>query len=275
MNNVSTKIRYPLLLALALSLSFKASGQGLINDSTFLKAKFNLQVKQLGQFIDRFNFDEIVKPSNGSQPSRFMNIISLINRFDTALTNSPTTMEFVEFCSTDANAVKLKFENPNWYASLDCDFVYKAKEVKGNLILRPEKSEKGGYKWVIAGVNLSILNNDEKDKKVQHFINPMNHEIGFSEITKALIEGRNLEVYSSKEYAYDELSVFFTYLNNKDLVLKQIGDIQFQFYQVLGWFFTVNNFNRSDFNSGWLMSRISKADETLKDAIKTNSHIKN
>ena len=228
-------------------------------NTDMLRQKFNCQVKQLSQFIDRFNYTEAVQPPDNSKPCRAKNIASLFNYKDTALTGNPKALEFLNFVSNDSNGIKLSLYNTNWFAVVNCSFIYDSKEVFVDLFLRLENYKNNkGYQWIIAGVKSKIFDFTGKAGSPDVFINPMNHEVNFTELSRALDEKSNLHLYTDGSYQPDALSIFLFLAQKGILHFNQINTTEFRFLQVPNWKFTVKNFNRTGYNTGWLISEISK-----------------
>jgi hypothetical protein len=239
-------------------------------DSIMLQ-RFDFEDKQIAEFFDRFNYKEPVKFANNLKSTRARNIIALINLKDTGLSHSPETLNFLNLVSNDSNEVHLGFYDENWYAISHCSFSYLNKNCLIDIILKPEAGLDSSYRWVIFDVKSDIFPAPTKANRNITFINPMDHEVGFSELSKALIKRNSIFQYTSDSYRADYLSAFLIMVKSGILKFNQINFVDFQFLQVKGWEFTVKNFNRSDYNSGWLISSIKKMTETEKhDYIKNH-----
>jgi len=74
--------------------------------------------------------------------------------------------------------------------------------------------------------------------------------------------------YARKDFQPDVLSIFLFEIANKNL---KITGIDTQTYHVLafdGWVFTIDFFNRSGKNSGWLISKLSKMTVSKSEYLK-------
>jgi hypothetical protein len=58
---------------------------------------------------------------------------------------------------------------------------------------------------------------------------------------------------------------FIQALEKGELEYVQVNKVTYHFLQVKGWAFTVQQFVRQDKNSGWLISKLTKADEGTKE----------
>ena len=240
-----------------------------IGFDSLLQEKFNYQVKQISQFFDRFNFTEPLKLSDDNILSRKKNLVSLINMQDNNLTRNPVTIEFLKYVGDQANHIYLNFDDSNWFSTAHCSFVYHNRSIIVDIILQVQGDKVNGFKWVITGVKNDIFSHSTVSGSVTPiFINPMNNEVGFSELSKAIREKDKIFFYASSSFKPNALSAFFFMLQNGDIIFKQINSIDYQFFQVPGWIFQVKDFNRSEYNSGWLIASIMKIDEKEKNNYK-------
>ncbi len=226
--------------------------------------KFNFEDKQLTEFFDRFNFKEPVKLAHNLKSTRARNIVALINLKDSGLFHNSETLSFLKFVSDDSNKVYLGYYDKNWYAISHCSFTCQNKNCLVDIILKPEGNSNAGYKWVICDVKSDIFHMATKTGKSIAFINPMDHEVGFSELSKALIKRNSIFQYTADDYHPDFLSAFLVMVKTGCLRFNQINSVDFQFLEVNGWAFTVKNFNRSEYNSGMAYFFIKKNERRRK-----------
>lgn len=223
----------------------------------WLEQKFYLKVKQLGQFMDRFNYQEKLTTPAGDTASRWINLISLLNHEDTALIANPDTKTFLKQCYTDSATAKLNYHDSLWYAAVKTQFEYKGKTVEIELLLVPEHYQNGGVAWVVQSANSKILDIDTV-RNTNVFINPMGHEVGFLDIAKVFVYKQQFSSMFRTDYEYSKLSVLDYLIQKQELKFIQINNIEYTIHQISGWEFTVKEFNRNSLNSGWLISKISK-----------------
>ena len=48
---------------------------------------------------------------------------------------------------------------------------------------------------------------------------------------------------------------------------KTVEEVKFHFFQVKGWYFEISEFNRSGYNTGWLISNLVKLKNDGEKAI--------
>jgi hypothetical protein len=252
---------YISICILVLGINYKSYSQNNLND-VILKQNFNYEVKQFSQFIDRLNYQEKIKPLNDSLPSKKLNIISLLNSVDTALINDLNTIEFVN--SLSLNTSKISYTDTNWFSVANCFFYYKKIQYSVDIILELKGSNASGYKWIIANIICPNFFNSLKLEENANFINPMNHDVGFTELTKGMIDKTYLFEYLDQNEQPSNKIMFLTLVKTGELLFKQINEIKFNLLQFDNWIIEVKNFNRNISNSGWLISTILKVNSNEK-----------
>ena len=166
------------VLACCLILFSFSNAQEISADS-FLRAKIYLEVKQVGQFVDRFNMKDTVFPSNGLSPSRFINVLSLFNMRDAQNFSDSTALSFAADAAKPACSIQI--DDSDWLVTVTAIFTQKNEEKKVGLTLKYCKG-RNGDKWIIAAVDtrdLGIL-----PVRGNRTIDPLNNEIDFMELSK-------------------------------------------------------------------------------------------
>jgi hypothetical protein len=264
-------MRNIIYIFLSVFFSVNGSSQVLKLDSlTGKKLEFEKQVKQLDQFFERFNGtkdSEKVKTDRLSE--RRHALISLLNFEDSTLFNNETE-RFISHVLQDSNNVNIDYNDNDWYAKVNCAIKYKNKLHNIILTLKKEGNNKVGFKWVIMGVNAPFINLQPSKPDTSKFIGPMNHELDFMELHNVFNDYYNISLYAYNNFNPDVLSVFFFLIRSKEIHYIKVNSIQYQFLQIKNWFFTVDYFNRPSTNSGWLISSVSKMNDTEKMKYKQN-----
>jgi hypothetical protein len=265
---------YYILFFIALFCQSSASAQINMGDSKLDASALFAQTKQLTQFFRRFNGEEDAKgnklDSTDSQfrnqrlRTEFLNI--LFDKKNTSITDE-LKAQFIKDVTNEQNKKFLNFRGNDWFAEVNAVFTYQNRPV--NILIYLELEQSGlGYKWVISNVFFDsfsqIFFHPNTDEKAMSFLHPMSHEIDFMNLRKAFADPKDIDYYAPKDYTPDYLTLFFVEIKNKNLLYKTINNVKFHFLQVDGWYFEVNDFNRSGFNSGWLVSNMLKISETEK-----------
>jgi hypothetical protein len=267
-------LTYLILAFITLNCSNNAVAQNSLGDSKLDASALFAQTKQLTQFFRRFNGEEDAKgnklDSNNTQfrnqrlRTEFLGI--LFDKKNTAITDEMKS-QFINDVTNDKGAKFLSFRGKDWFAEVNAVFTYQNRPV--NILIYLELEQAGlGYKWVISNVFFDSFsqiffhpNNKEKESS---FLHPMSHEIDFMNLRKAFEDPKDIDYYAPNDYTPDYLTLFFVEIKNKNLQYKTINNVKFHFLQIDGWYFEVNDFNRSGFNSGWLVSNMLKITETEK-----------
>ena len=248
--------------------------QNSIGNSKLDASALFAQTKQLTQFFRRFNGEEDTKGNKlDSNSTEFRNqrlrtefLGILFDKKNTSITDEMKS-QFIKDVTNSQNAKFLSFRGKDWFAEVNAVFTYQNRPV--NILIYLELEQSGlGYKWVISNVFFDSFsqiffhpNNKEKESS---FLHPMSHEIDFMNLRKAFDDPKDIDYYAPNDYTPDYLTLFFVEIKNKNLLYKTINNVKFHFLQIDGWYFEVNDFNRSGFNSGWLVSNMLKTSDTEK-----------
>ena len=213
-----------------------------------------------GNKLDTNNFQFREKHLRGN----FLSI--LFDKQNRSITESLKT-EFIDNVLAETNPKFLDFRGSKWFAEVNAVFNYQNHPVNLLIYLQIEKSGLG-YKWVISNVYFDSFSemffHPNTSDKAHAFLHPMSHEIDFMNLRKAFADPKVIDYYAPKDYSPDYLTLFFVELKGGHLTFKTINTVKFHFLQVDGWYFEVNDFNRSGFNSGWLISNLLKVNEAEK-----------
>ena len=111
------------------------------------------------------------------------------------------------------------------------------------------------------------FDNDTSESK--RFMHPMSHELGFMTLKKALQDEDHTEQFTARNYQPDFLTLFLYELNQGNLTFQAVKNVKFHFFSVDGWYFSIANFNRPGYNSGWLISNlVAIPSETMEKQLK-------
>jgi hypothetical protein len=220
---------------------------------------FFFRVKQIEEFIDRFNNqDSNINVILQNEVSRRRMIASLFDQEKDW--NEDLVKEFIIKITEPEKEQFLNFENEKWYAEVDCNFKYKVRNHKVKLILQIEAYEGRQFKWVIKGVDAGFLLS-EKENKVENFINPAGHGTGFIRLKPAMSKKESYTSLLSDRFKEDPLTQFFTCLRFGIIEFVEVDSVTFHFLQLNDWAFVVKEFNRPEKNSGWLIADLQKLDK--------------
>ena len=257
-------MKYLTCLLFFCGLNFSCRAQDDFFDS-FLKSKIKFEVKQLGQFFDRFNMDDTVALINGKQPTKYSNVLSLFNMENKRLISDTNAIVFA--ARVESLNRKIGYHDSDWFAVAFAVFNVNNVKKEVPITLKYIKNKGMGYSWVIIGVDISSLGIELK-KTDSKSITPMNNEINFMDLSKALENKKEIASYTDEAFKPDYLTAFLYQVESGNLSFLHIHKIVYHFLNVPGWVFTVENFNRMTYNSGWLISGLSKSSTDLKENYK-------
>lgn len=226
--------------------------------------EYYLQVKQFGEFIDRFNYKtdwkgNLITEEFAQKVPRNSYIFYLINQEDKRLTSPNDSSykaicgEFIAFITNPQHQREISLYSGQVKAEALVNIVCFGKEAQLKIEMIPDVLPDRSARWVINGVESSLFASNADSVK-KHFIAPNSHETNFINIKK-LNEADNAIYYLSNPLA--NTMIFIKGLEQKTIQIKSIEKVTFSII-FSGWIITVEEFNRSSNNSGWLISNIQK-----------------
>lgn len=258
--------------------SVNAQTYSIIGDVEADERALYTMTKQMSQFMSRFNYEEDqygkkIHPDSSDYRSKDKRKTALPLLFDmeNQRTNGSLRDFFIEDLTQD-DSNYFEFLGGEWYSEVSATFKWKGKTVDISMIFAIEK-ENLGSKWVLTNVFFSEFNKlfpkGDIAEQQKHFLHPMSHELDFMNIYKIFKTPECIEYYASESYSTDYLSIFFYEIKQGNLVFEKINGEKFHVFQIDNWYFEVSWFNRSGYNTGWLISNlIYLKDEEKKELIK-------
>lgn len=233
--------------------------------------------KQMGQFINRFNYEEDqfgkkINPKNKNYRDNKQRRKSILSLFDKEYytQNEALAQEFIKDVTNADSAAYMSFLGGRWYSEVSASFTYNNKNVDLLLVLTLEKAGKGS-KWVLTNVMTDIFTDKffECPDTIRNtnFLHPMSHEIDFMNIYKIFNDPGTIECYASDSYSPDFLTLFFYEVKNGRLKFKNVNSLKYHVFQIRDWYFEVSWFDRKGNNSGWLISNLMQMPENEKSWI--------
>ncbi|MBQ3595236.1 MAG: hypothetical protein II981_07495 [Bacteroidales bacterium] len=258
--------------------SVNAQTYSIIGDAEADERALYTMTKQMSQFMSRFNYEEDqygkkIHPDSSDYRNKDKRKTALPLLFDmeNQRTNGSLRDFFIEDLTKD-DSNYFEFLGGEWYSEVSATFKWKGKTVDISMIFAIEK-ENLGSKWVLTNVFFSEFNKlfpkGDIAEQQKHFLHPMSHELDFMNIYKIFKTPECIEYYASESYSTDYLSIFFYEIKQGNLVFEKINGEKFHVFQIDNWYFEVSWFNRSGYNTGWLISNlIYLKDEEKKELIK-------
>jgi hypothetical protein len=242
-----------------------------LGDERFMYA----ETKQINQFFRRFNSEEdldgkrLYEGDEHYHDKEFRSnyIQMLFDRQNEAISEG-LKQDFIKEVTKNNAPSYLDYYGGRWFAEVDAKFIYQGQSRTVVLFLELEK-ENLGIKWVINNVYFypfsKLFYTDST--AMAKFLHPMSHEIDFMNLIKVFREPETVEYYFDEDFKPDFKTLFLYEIKNGDLKFETIENVSFHFFQLNGWYFQLKEFNRTGFNTGWLISNLSKIPEDEKDML--------
>jgi hypothetical protein len=266
-----------LFLAISLASISLVPGQGLSSPGTIKDdGRLAASTKQLNQFFRRFNAEE--SPSGEIRyyrgDSLYHNValrqgfIQILFDNQTSSISKDLRTQFVSTVLSPSYPQYINFHREGWISEVQAEFIYKGKREKATLILKLQP-EGLGYEWIIDAVSFDPFKNLFKKPvgEGKDFLHPLSHELDFMNLRRAFQDSKTPEAYTGTSFKPDYLTLFLYEMKLGNLRFQTVNDVRFHFFQVEGWYFEVNQFNRPGFNTGWLISNLVKLNPGDKETI--------
>lgn len=239
---------------------------GQILPDTIFQMEFKYRVKQLDEFMARFNGEETIDVAVADSLKAQLNLLYLFNHELFVANRDSMKQQAETFIHTVVDhGTTLHFDDKDWFAEVLCNCTYKGHNEQVTLYLKPEKIEEFQYRWVIIGAKGKLLQLNPLKRNRGLDILPNNHEVAFMALPKiALLGSANILNYSAREYTSDQLTAFYALVYSEALKIETTGKIVYHFLEVPEYVFTVERFMRQGTNTGWLISRLLPMCETEK-----------
>ena len=92
----------------------------------------------------------------------------------------------------------------------------------------------------------------------------MSHELDFMNLIKVFKEPETVEYYFDETYKPDFKTLFLYEIKKGNMVFETVEKVSFHFFQLEDWYFQLQEFNRPGYNTGWLISNITRIPEEQK-----------
>lgn len=243
---------------------------------------FKCQVKLIDEFIERFNDEpsawlrKTYEQEKKSFPSRKMLLASLFNLENTSLRDRSSHIDdFFNEVLNEKHPVQISFTDSDWYAEAESYFLYNGQKVSIPLILHIKSHGNDWAKWMIDGLGdlkqsnfrePSISINKKQKVARQEYLPTSAYATNFVELHYIFSGDMMSENFFERPLIESSRGKqFIEAIKSGKLKFSYISTIKFHFFQVKGWIFTVEQFERRTYNSGWLISQVRKVSESEKN----------
>ena len=245
----------------------------IVSEDDEIERQLLASTKQLNQFFSRFNGEEDTKGREFEPEDRQYRNSRLRKRFLSILFDEESAgfseslfEEFVNKVTSDDQPIFLDLQAKEWFAVVNTTFRYKGRSMP--LTLYMQIQEEGlGYEWVIADISFEPYKTlfDKQRGQTKEFLHPMSHELDFMNLRKAMVKDGSPESYTLADFEPDLLTVFLYDVKMGNLTFETVNRLNYHFFSVDGWYFSLNNFNRPGYNTGWLISDLVKINAQQKE----------
>lgn len=241
---------------------------------------FLYEVKTIDEFIERFNDDStsFIRQELKKQgyPENVLNrpllLYSLFNGKNAALKNDTAIKHsFFKQVLNPQAPLKLRFSDTAWFVQAQCFFSDGSKTLPVPLTLRVHTEKNGGAKWMICGVGDSPLLTEVAMKRTamvkadSDIIYPTAHAVDFVVFRHVFNDTMNeLNYFEPATLTTKNAQALVGNVKNKKLKFEYANAIRFYFFQVPGYSFAVQQFNRQEANSGWLINVLKRSNAAEK-----------
>ncbi|MFK7952124.1 MAG: hypothetical protein AB8B73_04710 [Ekhidna sp.] len=265
-------------------ISFHSSVGQLTDDMKKTEEQLRASNKQMNQFFRRFNGEENENGKRYYSSDKKFRDPSLRRKYLPGLFDRETSQvdfdivkEFIKRVTDKKESLFLDHHTDDWFAEVSTTFNFKGREISGLLYMRLQKQGQG-YEWIIEDVAFDQFQKffDKDTSSSKKFMHPLSHELDFMTLRKALRNNDHAEQFTGRKYTTDYLSIFLYEINQGNLKFVTVKSTKFHFFAIDGYYFSLANYNRSGYNSGWLISSLLPLEnEDQKQQLKNYLYNKN
>lgn len=235
-----------------------------ISDLT-LDERFECQVKSLDEFLARLNGDESYPDINVDEHSHINNLAMLMD-FQMPHKNEPAfkekSMKF--FRAIEAFPRPLRDTDSLLFAVTTCCVKHLGTEKNITLILQKETDKQNRSRWALVGAD-GLQQCGIIDTTKVRGISPVEHEIHFLEMLDVFkFHAKDAMAFRKSDTHIDQLSVFLTLLQTGQIELLSVDKLTYHVLAIPGFIFTIDEYVRTNYNSGWLISSFSEMGDERK-----------
>lgn len=229
------------------------------------ESKLYAETKQVNQFFRRFNNEEgadgirySIRSKEYRNPDTRNKYLNMLFDLENKSLSDSTKQAFISTVNNDTTPYFLDFHAAGWFAEVKTKFLYRGKPTYVTFYLELEQ-ENLGYKWVLTNVFFDDYTQIMQEDNINNnkFLHPLSHEIDFMNFIKVFDDKQDIEDYTSKGFSPDYLSIFLYEFKQGLFEYQTVMNLKFHFFQIPGWYFELEKFNRPGYNTGWLISRLT------------------
>jgi hypothetical protein len=249
---------------------FTASAQLVTQEKNQLPRNLAIQVKQLSEFIGRFNYEKDflnrdIGPAFSSKISREQYMGLLFNNAADGKTAGKIIQDTLEanfINEVCRDSIFIDRYSELVYAELKCKVLLKG--VSTNLFILAKQEVDHGLKWSFVSVQPELETAGEKytshciQDDQPEYIPPLSNETNFIVLRKILTGKNNLGIYTANYHNPGSINNFYTAVGKGELIFDHVETITYYVFDIPGWIMIIRNFHRDTSNSGWLIDELER-----------------
>lgn len=232
--------------------------------------QFAFQVKQIDEFIERFNnadhtlIKKYLDERYDLEVSRRELVLSL---FDINELNSTDKQQVASFIDDVVNSKKppyLSFYDQDWFAKAHCSADYRGNDVTFDIVLAVKVNpKKETVNWEIKSLNMAAMD-FHGDFVFNSLLPPSGHGTNFLELRRMFASPASYYDHSQSES--NPMNHLLLMAEKGGFEFKGVKDVSYHFLQLNDWIVEVEEYDRKENNSGWLISKLFSADAEKKQS---------
>lgn len=281
-------MRFNFLVVFYFLINASAHAQVQVPNKLFSE-NFAFSVQSIDDFFDRFdfrkgtNFQEYYsKKFPDKNATRLEYIASLFDYNSASSFNTEAINQFLKQTNDEKNPCFLRYTDNGWFAEITCRVRYKKKLENIKLVLKVVGTSDNSYYWAILTANGKPLEFDStfqdstlqlksdslmsnnNEMRSRFFLSPVCHALEFAELDNVFHNKAHFTDYLYTNEPTFELKKLILLTQSNELKFVRVSNIVYHLLQIDGWIIKVERFNRPNRNSGWLISKLIKADTNEK-----------
>ena len=252
--------------------------QVISNNENAKEKHFVYEVKEIDEFFERFNDEQgsFIRGVYKAHHVKFNipreRLIRSLFNFDNESKDSILINTFVSDVTKKKKPIYLDYYGDDWYAELTCKFKYQSSDIVIPVIVKMVMTPNKGSKWMIVAVGSSTLKSKivvtemTQSKIKTKIISPTSNGTNFVSLQRVFEDKENLSDYFESSYMkWSNMLEFYNAILNREIEFINVIKIKYHFLLADKWIFTVEDFQREELNSGWLINHIEKVSSVGMD----------
>ena len=109
-----------------------------------------------------------------------------------------------------------------------------------------------------------MINDSIQIRNSDYFLSPVSHGIEFTNIDNIFVNKSKINNYLYPGPRSFELLKLAGMISKSEIIFKQVDKIRYHLLQVDNWVLVLDQFNRKEANSGWLINQLVQIDNREK-----------